>query len=238
MPLNASLHPQGLLDAQLESAAGRLATNLIGLETVSACSWQPRTTAVSFQHRTPMRRLLGQLLLLVAAHGELVLHVVPPDAAAAPSSAAPGENEEEERKNATACGIRYTIVHDLWRAASNTWCTNHHGGWPIPTPNNKTMGDFPRSTRCRSDAHGSFQDTGVGGDRWYRFWGAGGNALALTPPRYHGPHLGCDIGPNSWPLHDRLYCGTSNQVSHYTSKPQSILLVAHVVLLVSASVSI
>ena len=62
-----------------------------------------------------MRRLLGQLLLLVAAHGELV---VPPDAAAAPV---------EKAATATACGIQYTSVSDAWRATSNTCCADQYG---------------------------------------------------------------------------------------------------------------
>jgi len=128
----------------------------------------------------------------------------------------------------TACGIRYTSISDTWRSTRNTCCADQYGrclgptshfsgGWLIPTPNKtegyKTMGDFPSSTNCGSltpwnPKYYNFQDTGVGGDRWYRFEGAGGNALALTP--LPTGNIDCDTGPNPWPPHDRLYCGTSN----------------------------
>jgi hypothetical protein len=140
----------------------------------------------------------------------------------------------------------YTSVSDAWRATSNTCCADQYGrclgvnasyyppGWFIPTPNKtegyKTMGDFPSSTKCGSltpwnPKNYNFQDTGVGGDRWYRFEGAGGNALPLQPTM-DGP--ACDTGPNPWPVHSRLHCGTQNQVSHFTSNitccTRSILL--------------
>ena len=192
-----------------------------------------------------MRRLLGQLLLLVAAHGELVLHVVPPAAAAAPV---------EKAATATACGIQYTSVSDAWRATSNTCCADQYGrclgqptikqrgGWLIPTPNKtvgyKTMGDFPSSTHCGdltpwNPKYYNFQDTGVGGGRWYRFEGAGGNALPLTTDTTQQGMGNCNNGPNPWPIHERLYCGTSNMVSR---GPQSdpwhsriVIPVAHAV---------
>ena len=150
----------------------------------------------------------------------------------------------------TACGIRYTSISDTWRSTRNTCCADQYGrclgptshfsgGWLIPTPNKtegyKTMGDFPSSTNCGSltpwnPKYYNFQDTGVGGDRWYRFEGAGGNALALTP--LPTGNIDCDTGPNPWPPHYRLYCGTSNSVSHFTSNPQSTVLVTRWVLLV------
>ena len=128
-------------------------------------------------------------------------------------------------------------MSDAWRATSNTCCADQYGrclgqptikqrgGWLIPTPNKtvgyKTMGDFPSSTHCGdltpwNPKYYNFQDTGVGGGRWYRFEGAGGNALPLTPPSEWLPHLnGCDSGPNPWPPHVRLRGGTQNQVSHH-----------------------
>ena len=138
----------------------------------------------------------------------------------------------------SACGIQYTVVRDAWRAVNNTCCVDQFGqcygpgdhgthdkaGWPSPTPNRsagwKTMADFPSNCTGGGIYSGdNFQETGLGGDRWYRFEGAGGNALARTPPPFD------TVGCNQWDF-DRLYCGTSVQVRHFTRK---ILLAAHAV---------
>eukprot|EP01051_Picozoa_sp_SAG22_P001635 SAG22_NODE_66_length_22936_cov_626.714279_20_plen_1767_part_00 len=58
------------------------------------------------------------------------------------------------------CYQPYTTLNDSWRSSGNTLSSNH--------------GD------C-SDGTGVY-DTGVGGSRWYRFVGAGGDALALSHP--------------------------------------------------------
>jgi hypothetical protein len=43
------------------------------------------------------------------------------------------------------------------------------------------MGDVPFSMTC-SELYGDAAATGVGGNRWYRFVGAAGDALPLSPP--------------------------------------------------------
>jgi hypothetical protein len=130
-------------------------------------------------------------------------------------------------KAATACGIQYTTVNDAWRATGNECCAdlNDNGrclgpnvtdrsGWLIPTPNKtvgyKNMGDSAGTAQWCPHS----QETGLGGDRWFRFEGAGGDALPLTPPPggFDTEPESCDDpnNPNPWPPHGRLYCGTTN----------------------------
>jgi hypothetical protein len=130
-------------------------------------------------------------------------------------------------KAATACGIQYITVNDAWRATGNECCAdlNDNGrclgpnvtdrsGWLIPTPNKtvgyKNMGDSAGTAQWCPHS----QETGLGGDRWFRFEGAGGDALPLTPPPggFDTEPESCDDpnNPNPWPPHGRLYCGTTN----------------------------
>jgi hypothetical protein len=62
------------------------------------------------------------------------------------------------------CFAPYTTVSDAWRATSYT-ADRSHGDCAVGTP-----------------GWGNTQQTGVGGGRWYRFEGAGGDALPLTSP--------------------------------------------------------
>lgn len=128
---------------------------------------------------------------------------------------------------ATACGIQYTTVDDAWRATGNECCSDMNddgrclgpnvtdrSGWLIPTPNKTVgytnMGDSPGTSQWCPHTQG----TGLGGDRWFRFAGAGGDALPLTPPPggFDTEPVSCDDpnNPNPWPPHGRLYCGTTN----------------------------
>ena len=66
------------------------------------------------------------------------------------------------------CYKPYETLTDAWRATS-------HGGLG---PEGKVMGDVELSI-CFSD---EWAQTGVGGNKWYRFAGAGGDALPLTSP--------------------------------------------------------
>ena len=86
------------------------------------------------------------------------------------------------------CDLPYITLSDSWRAI-----TGYLG------PGGKQMGDT--ATSC---SHNDQQATGVGGGRWYRFDGAGGDALPLTPP-----------GQN--------HCGTSytGWLSGYQGPPQN-----------------
>ena len=146
------------------------------------------------------------------------------------TAAAPG-------KATSACDVQHTHVNNAWRAASNECCADENddgrclgpnvtdrSGWLKPTPN-KTMGYKNMADsmpNCKeNDDEGIYQQTGVGGDRWYRFEGAGGDALPLKPPGVErrdeqcGPEKcacsrGCPQCADTWPPHDRLYCGTSN----------------------------
>ena len=129
-------------------------------------------------------------------------------------------------KVATACGIQYTTVNDAWRAIGNECCSdmNDNGrclgpnvadrsGWLIPTPNKtagfKNMGDAQGTAQWCPHSQESHT---VGGDRWFRFEGAGGDALPLAPPPggFGEQPESCDTTPNHWPPHGRLYCGTTN----------------------------
>ena len=73
------------------------------------------------------------------------------------------------------CSQPYTTLSDSWRATSNA---NRHG------PTGNRMGDLNTfvGTGCPNGLAAGDQSTGVGGDRWYRFVGAGGDALPLEPP--------------------------------------------------------
>ena len=71
------------------------------------------------------------------------------------------------------CFAPYTTLRDSWR--SNGTGAGTHGD-------------------CPSGTDTSRQPTGVGGGRWYRFAGAGGDALPLTPP---GPHH-CGTSYTGW----------------------------------------
>ena len=58
--------------------------------------------------------------------------------------------------------------------------------------NYTTLRDSWRSTRTGKGDHGDCsKQTGVGGGRWYRFAGAGGDALPLTSPGYN--HCGMSV---------------------------------------------
>tara|TARA_B110000208_G_scaffold141306_1_gene170540 strand:+ start:208 stop:3108 length:2901 start_codon:yes stop_codon:yes gene_type:complete len=90
------------------------------------------------------------------------------------------------------CG-RYTNVSNAWRSVLNEAdCPANPGPnctWSIPTP---TKG--ARARYGMTDAHsattspilpcdsGDWQATGLGGEGWYRFLGAGGDALPTSPP--------------------------------------------------------
>ena len=64
-------------------------------------------------------------------------------------------------------------------AVSDTWRSPEHGGCPGPDPDWGTMGDVSLSDlSCNLNT----QATGVGGDRWYRFASAAGDAILTTPP--------------------------------------------------------
>eukprot|EP01048_Picozoa_sp_COSAG05_P023862 COSAG05_NODE_5350_length_1199_cov_9.807273_1_plen_244_part_00 len=61
--------------------------------------------------------------------------------------------------------------------------------------NYTTLRNSWRSTGTEDDKHGDCSSgTGVGGGRWYRFAGAGGDALPLTPPGYRH----CGTGFPGW----------------------------------------
>lgn len=60
------------------------------------------------------------------------------------------------------CYQPYTTLTDAWRSISD----GEHG------PDGRSMGDQASCTNSRS-----FYATGVGGGGWYRFAGAGGDAL-------------------------------------------------------------
>jgi hypothetical protein len=62
------------------------------------------------------------------------------------------------------CYQPYITLHDTWRAV-----TNHHGG-----------GIAKNDASCHDSGS---QAPGVGGGHWYRFLGAGGDALPLTRPQ-------------------------------------------------------
>lgn len=92
------------------------------------------------------------------------------------------------------CGGGYTNVSDAWRSVLNKAdcpanpdpagpaCT-----WSSPTP---TKGARYGMTDARSATaspilpcdSGDWQATGLGGGGWYRFLGAGGDALPTAPP--------------------------------------------------------
>ena len=86
----------------------------------------------------------------------------------------------------------YKNVSDAWRSIAND-CSNFNGpskdckkGAGGPGGNN--MGDtFIGDVNCV----GNRQATGVGDDGWYRFGGAGGDALPLRPPG--GAHCGTEM---------------------------------------------
>jgi hypothetical protein len=94
---------------------------------------------------------------------------------------------------AAACATlagRYTNLSDAWRAATGHG-TPYHCDGPVS---------------C-SDSYYNYISTGVGGGRWYRFVGVGGDALPLSPPgdNHCGTVLGgwlsgcseADSGPNA-----------------------------------------
>ena len=174
-------------------------------------TWYSETTAVLF-----LVRLLQEMPQVMNA---AVLFLF--GTAATATAAAPAVG-----KVATACGIQYTTVNDAWRAIGNECCSdmNDNGrclgpnvtdrsGWLIPTPNKtagfKNMGDAQGTAQWCPHSQESHT---VGGDRWFRFEGAGGDALPLTPPPggFGEQPESCDTTPNHWPPHGRLYCGTTN----------------------------
>eukprot|EP01049_Picozoa_sp_SAG25_P015666 SAG25_NODE_3272_length_1150_cov_1.195052_1_plen_220_part_00 len=69
------------------------------------------------------------------------------------------------------CFAPYITLSNAWRATTN-------GG---NGPGGKPMGDVALGATCDNQ----YQPTGDGGDRWYRFEGAGGDALALSSPGLH-----------------------------------------------------
>lgn len=90
-------------------------------------------------------------------------------AAVLSSTAAAAATTKRAAAAAACAGIQYSNVSDAWRATSN-------GG---KGPGGKVMGDtYTFQAGCRDWN----QPTGIGGGNWYRFVGAGGDALALTPP--------------------------------------------------------
>ena len=80
------------------------------------------------------------------------------------------------------CFQPYQTLSDGWRSTA----TGH------TTPGGSSMTDNPGS--CGSSIDSYYQVTGVGGGRWYRFAGAGGDALPLTSP---GPGH-CSAGDTGW----------------------------------------
>ena len=86
------------------------------------------------------------------------------------------------------CTLPYKNVTDAWRNISHL--AKGPGGW---------MGDVKLGYReCGTDIEPT-QATGVGGGGWYRFGGAGGDALPLQPPARRGG--------DKW----RAACGTYDQ---------------------------
>eukprot|EP01045_Picozoa_sp_COSAG04_P031697 COSAG04_NODE_5953_length_1448_cov_2.212009_1_plen_296_part_10 len=76
------------------------------------------------------------------------------------------------------CGLPYTTLDDPWRAVS------HGGAGPAGGYAGDVQNASSTAAACRPKA------TGVGGGRWYRFTGAGGDALPLRSP--HCLHCGSD----------------------------------------------
>ena len=66
------------------------------------------------------------------------------------------------------CGLPYTTLDDPWRAVS------HGGAGPAGGYAGDVQNASSTAAACRPKA------TGVGGGRWYRFTGAGGDALPLS----------------------------------------------------------
>jgi hypothetical protein len=91
------------------------------------------------------------------------------------------------------CELPYNTVSDAWRSITNDCstfdgpskdCKKGAGG-----PGGNNMGDtFLGDVNCV----GNRQATGVGDGGWYRFRGAGGDALALVPPG--AAHCGTESG--------------------------------------------
>ena len=130
-----------------------------------------------------MLRLLISLVWVRCAHAAAAGTAPAPPIASSQSAAGP-------------CGGGYTNVSDAWRSVLNkadcpgpnpAGCT-----WSIPTPTNATkaagprygMTDAPSGTTspilpCNP---GDWQATRLGGGGWYRFLGAGGDALPTAPP--------------------------------------------------------
>lgn len=117
------------------------------------------------------------------------------------------------------CGGGYTNVSNAWRSVLNKadcWNASNPGPidtcWSIPTPTKGArprygMTDAPSGTTspllpCTS---GDWQATGLGGGGWYRFLGAGGDALPTAPPGEF--HCGTQAAGwlSSW-AHGNLRC--------------------------------
>ena len=115
------------------------------------------------------------------------------------------------------CGGGYTNVSNAWRSVLNKAdCPPNPGPtdpckpWPIPTP---TKGAIYGMTDARSATtspilpcnSGDWQATGLGGGGWYRFLGAGGDAMPTAPPGEL--HCGTQAGGwlSSW-AHGNLHC--------------------------------
>ena len=94
----------------------------------------------------------------------------------------------------TAQCFMYTILDDAWRATSND-CSGRNGPSNgchefIGGMGGNIMGDVATTegtachtaTTCDPNSSHCYRATGVGGGGWYRFTGAGGDAMALTPP--------------------------------------------------------
>ena len=122
---------------------------------------------------------------------------------------------------AAPCGGGYINVSNAWRSVKNKGAEQDGPGgratnctWSIPTP---TKGAKLGMTDAQSatDSPGAgcitgyYTATGLGGGPWYRFVGAGGDALPTTPPG--GSHCGTQgAGWLSGWAHGDLRCnGTS-----------------------------
>jgi hypothetical protein len=86
---------------------------------------------------------------------------------------------------------RYTTLSDAWRASGSRASSSRYSDRQAS----------PQSGHTSCSAGGAKPYTGVGGGRWYRFQGAGGDALPLA-----SPPVQCLAAHGTW----LCPCGTSN----------------------------
>lgn len=106
-----------------------------------------------------------------------------------------GSDSGTSRSSPGPCGDGgYTTVSNAWRSvlnkpSNNCPVTGSNCTWSIPTPTKGARARYGM-TDARSATNspilpcdpGDWQATGLGGERWYRFLGAGGDALPIAPP--------------------------------------------------------